>query len=85
MTHEDEIYLTYSALGKSKDWWGALNQNAPEEAAGMLAARVWEGDNLKTYMAAKKESEMSEGSKAQRKQYVRYMKAQKRKKKKKGE
>ena len=82
MTHDDEIYLTYSALGKSKDWWGVLNQSDPEEAASMLAARVWEGDNLKTYMAAKMESEMNERPKAQKKQYLRYMKAQKRRKKK---
>merc|ERR1711871_1699428 len=50
LTHEDEIYLTYTAFGHDKDWWGALNQQDPGTAADMLTARVWEGNNLETYL-----------------------------------
>ena len=81
LTHEDEVYLTYSAFGRDEDWWGAIKQQDPDTAADMLAARVWEGSNLEAYVAKKQESEMDGMSKAQKKRYLRYMKAQKRKKK----
>ena len=79
LTSEDEIYLTYTAFGRAESWWGAMNQQSPDTAAEMLKARVWEGDNLKTYMAQQEQAEVENMSKSRKKQYLRYMKSQKKK------
>ena len=71
--------MTYTSFGRDENWWGAMNQQSPERAAEMLKARVWEGDNLKTYVSQQEKAEMESMSKSRKKQYLRYMKSQKKK------
>jgi hypothetical protein len=81
LTEEDEVYLTYSTLGKTEKWWKRQLVYETEQTKELLSRRLWEGENLQKYKETdgKYGVDMTGLSKGWKKQYRRYLKAKKRK------